>query len=86
MRSWRPGPAGAPRATRIGLADTFPVFDVAGRTAIITVEHDVGTWHRDADGSGARRSGEMFGVAHVYRKRGKRWNLIATEELYSGLY
>lgn len=74
------------RTTQITLGYTFPVFDAAARTAIIIVEHDVTTWHRDDDGSRARPSGEMFGVAHVYKKRGKRWNRIATEEVYSGLY
>jgi len=74
------------RTTRISLAYTRPVFDAAGRTAIIIVEHDVGAWQRDADGSTVRTSGEMFGVAHVYKKRGQRWRRVATEEVYSGLY
>ena len=74
------------RTTRIGLAYTWPAFDAAGRTAIVIVEHDVGSWHRDADGSTVRASGEMFGVAHVYKKRAQRWRRVATEEVYSGLY
>jgi len=74
------------RTTRIGLAYTFPAFDAAGQTAIVIVEHDVGTWQRHADSSGVRASGEMFGVAHVYKKRGRRWRRVATEEVYSGLY
>ena len=74
------------RISRVTLGYTFPVFDAAGRTAIVIVEHDVGTWRRDDDGSRVRSSGETFGVAHIYRKRGKRWKLIATEEVYSALY
>ncbi|MBR1178096.1 hypothetical protein JQ617_29335 [Bradyrhizobium sp. KB893862 SZCCT0404] len=74
------------RTTRIGLAYTWPVFDAAGRTAIVIVEHDVGTWQRDAEGSSVRASGEMFGVARVYRKRSRHWRRVATEEVYSGLY
>ncbi|TWA92633.1 hypothetical protein FBZ96_110104 [Bradyrhizobium stylosanthis] len=74
------------RTTQISLAYTWPALDAAGRTAIVIVEHDAGTWQRDADGSTVRTSGEMFGAAHVYKKRGRRWRRVATEEVYSGLY
>ncbi|OPY94109.1 hypothetical protein A5906_15635 [Bradyrhizobium sacchari] len=74
------------RTTQISLGYTFPAFDAAGRTAIVIVEHDVGTWRREDDGSRVRTSGEMFGAAHVYKKRGRRWTLVADDEVYSGLY
>lgn len=74
------------RTTQITLGYTFPVFDAAGRMAIIIVEHDVTTWRRDDDGASVRPSGETFGVAHVYRKRGRRWERVAREEIYSALY
>jgi hypothetical protein len=69
------------RTTQVTLGYTFPVFDAAARTAIIIVEHEVTTWHGDDDGSWIWPSGEIFGVAHVYKKRGKRWDGIATEEV-----
>ncbi|WP_342737245.1 hypothetical protein [Bradyrhizobium sp. B117] len=74
------------RTVHLTLGYAFPVFDAAVHTAIVIVGRDVNTWHRGDGGSDPRSSGEMFGIAHVYRKRGDRWDLIVDEEVYSGLY